>query len=592
MANEPSALSEADDFHQLKLLFIDPIQFDYEVVRGCVVKGESISARSRQTGLDRSTVGYKAHRFLEHGMLGLVDQRSTKSGRRRQTFPEPVAEHVLYLKQLYPPIHHREIARIVERKFGYHTNHHTVKRFLELYPIPFQLPLKLTLFHDFEKAYEARYAVVRMHYQGWNAQSIAGCLKLSERHVRRLIEEFKRDDFAGLEDQRTRPTQHPANQMTLPFLKEVLELQHEYPRAGRFRVWGLLGKKAKGKQPPSMTTVGRAMAVNREFHDAPQPWVSAKQPPAVDLVLKDLPYRPEYLHQFWFIDLRYLVQIDGKWSYSICILEGYSRQILVGTAAEHQDSVAVLQLLHAAVGLYGCPGGIVSDNGKVFTSNEYRAVLDALEVKPLYIEKGKPWQNLIEAQFKVQLRLADFKFERAGSLDGIETEHHNFIETFNTTPHWAHRQRRDGARTPAEVLGSMVGRRVDTGQLERIFKSVQFERTVSRFGFVSVQRFYIYAEHGLARKRVAVWVYEGQLRIEYEQALLARYRCVYEPRHKQMESVDRPRLYRTPFASPQLELWELDEEQWLKVRRRPTLVRRAHPRVWEAEQLALVGFGT
>jgi hypothetical protein len=31
-------------------------------------------------------------------------------------------------------------------------------------------------------------------------------------------------------------------------------------------------------------------------------------------------------------------------------------------------------------------------------------VLKALEIEPYYIDKGNPWQNLIEAQFKVQLR--------------------------------------------------------------------------------------------------------------------------------------------------------------------------------------------
>lgn len=38
-------------------------------------------------------------------------------------------------------------------------------------------------------------------------------------------------------------------------------------------------------------------------------------------------------------------------------------------------------------------------------------------------------------------------------------------------------------------------------------------------GLVSVQRFYIYAHRGLARERVAVWIYEGRLHIEYQQTL-------------------------------------------------------------------------
>jgi hypothetical protein len=34
-------------------------------------------------------------------------------------------------------IYYREIARIVEQKYGYKTNHHTVKAFLERHPFPF-----------------------------------------------------------------------------------------------------------------------------------------------------------------------------------------------------------------------------------------------------------------------------------------------------------------------------------------------------------------------------------------------------------------------------------------------------------------------
>ena len=135
-------------------------------------------------------------------------------------------------------------------------------------------------------------------------------------------------------------------------------------------------------------------------------------------------------------------------------------------ASSYQDLIAVLQLLAAALTEYGCPAGIVSDNGAVFTAKEYRTVLDALDIRSCYIEKGKPWQNLIEAQFKVQLRLADHKFEQAQSSDAIETAHALLIETFNTTAHGAHQNRDDGRRTPLEVLGWVRGRLVDPATLQ------------------------------------------------------------------------------------------------------------------------------
>ena len=62
----------------------------------------------------------------------------------------------------YPPIRAREIARIVGRTYGYKTNHHTVKAFLERNPILAQLPLPLTGYHQFDDAYRARWTVVRL----------------------------------------------------------------------------------------------------------------------------------------------------------------------------------------------------------------------------------------------------------------------------------------------------------------------------------------------------------------------------------------------------------------------------------------------
>jgi transposase InsO family protein len=578
-----------EDFNQIKWQFVDYLQHDYEVIRPIVLFAETAAERSRQTGIERTTVGDKARRFVMDGMLGLVDQRAKQAGRKGHVYPDAVAAYILSVKQLYPPIHLREIARIVQRKFGYKTNHHTLKHCFERHPIPVQLGFDLPLFSEFADAYAARWTVVRMAYEGWNKKSIAGGLKLSRTHVAEILHAFERDGFEGLEDQRTRPPQHPDNQLTLPFLKEVLDLQHEYPRAGRFRIHSLL-EKPRGEPLPSESTVGRAMAINRRFHSAPGPWQSAREEQTPDGEPKHLPYRPLYRHHFWYVDIRSLVKLDGHWVYSIGILEGYSRAILAGMAAEHQDLPAVFQLLFAALSAYGCPEGIVTDHGAVFRAGDYLGILKALEIDPKPIEQRKPWQNLIEAQFKIQLRLADSQFEKATTLKEIQQLHAAFIETFNTTRHWAHQKRADGRRTPAEVLGWIRGRTVDPEYLRHLFGQVQFQRTVNRFGFVSVQRFYIYAENGLSRQRVSILIYEGQLRIEYRQTLLAHYRCAYDARQRRLREVSDPTVYATVFASPQLELIELDDAQWMKVHLRSPQLRTRRFTIFP-EQLALLELG-
>ncbi len=122
-------MPRSDDFHQLALRFTDPIQHDYEVIRGLVLADETIIEWSQITGVDRNTISEKAQRFLEGGMVGLVDYRTTTEKGQHQ-YPDVVAGTILYLKQLYPGIHYREIARIIERKYGHKTHHLTVKRFL------------------------------------------------------------------------------------------------------------------------------------------------------------------------------------------------------------------------------------------------------------------------------------------------------------------------------------------------------------------------------------------------------------------------------------------------------------------------------
>ena len=106
-------MSAQEDFAQIRMHVIDPLQYYYEVVRPMLLFGETAAERSRQTGMERTVVGEKARRFVTQGMLGLADGRTQPPAGEGPLYPEAIAAYILYVKQLYPPIHLREIARIL-----------------------------------------------------------------------------------------------------------------------------------------------------------------------------------------------------------------------------------------------------------------------------------------------------------------------------------------------------------------------------------------------------------------------------------------------------------------------------------------------
>ena len=106
-----------------------------------------------------------------------------------------------------------------------------------------------------------------------------------------------------------------------------------------------------------------------------------------------------------------------------------------------------------------------------------------------------------------------------------------------------------------EVLEWVRGRSVERARLHQLFGAVQFLRTVNRYGFISVPRFYIYAEQGLSRQRVAIWIYEGELRLEYQETLLARYRCAYDQRQRRLRDVSDPMCIRRSSRLPSWSCW-------------------------------------
>lgn len=206
-----------------------------------------------------------------------------------------------------------------------------------------------------------------------------------------------------------------------------------------------------------------------------------------------MPFQSGRRHEIWSVDVRYLdhhLPNTGK-VYSISILDNHSRALLASAVSTTQDLTAYLSVLYTAVERYGAPEVLVSDGAGIFKET---------------IEKRKPWQNYVETTFKIQKRMADYYFARAESWEELVTAHDRWVEQYNTQMHWAHRQRKDGRRNPPEVLGFLTSVRRRPEDLERAFFSTRFTRVLDSLGYARIRHWKIYAEEGLAKREVALWL--------------------------------------------------------------------------------------
>jgi len=161
----------------------------------------------------------------------------------------------------------------------------------------------------------------------------------------------------------------------------------------------------------SPRTCGRILAKHRALYGVPQPAATPREP-------RPLPFRPTRPHEYWFFDIRYVDHRLGPFKvYTITLLDGCSRAILASLLSRSQDLAAVLLTAYAAIRQHGVPTALITDSGGVFLANHAQRIYVALGIRKEEIARRQPWQNLIEANFGVQMRMADHGFAKAATWE-------------------------------------------------------------------------------------------------------------------------------------------------------------------------------
>jgi transposase InsO family protein len=179
--------------------------------------------------------------------------------------------------------------------------------------------------------------------------------------------------------------------------ERVLALATQYGRYGYRQVTDLLNMEGWDVGKDRVFTIWREEGLK----------VPQKQPKRARLWLADgscIRLRPEYPNHVWSYDFVSERTYDGKPFKILNIIDEFTRECLVSHVARRIRSQDVIFILADLFLQRGCPAHIRSDNGPEFVARNLMKWLETLEVKPLFIEPGSPWENGYCESFNGKMR--------------------------------------------------------------------------------------------------------------------------------------------------------------------------------------------
>ncbi len=177
----------------------------------------------------------------------------------------------------------------------------------------------------------------------------------------------------------------------------IIALAKEYGRYGYRTVTDLLRREGWDVGKDCVYTIWR-----QEGLQVPQ-----KQPKRARLWLATgscVRKRPERPNHVWSYDFVADRTHDGRPFRILNIPDEYTRECLASVVARRIRSQDVLLILAELFVSRGIPTHIRSDNGSEFIARKLRQWLTALQVAPLYIEPGSPWENGYCESFNGKMR--------------------------------------------------------------------------------------------------------------------------------------------------------------------------------------------
>lgn len=177
----------------------------------------------------------------------------------------------------------------------------------------------------------------------------------------------------------------------------VIELAEEYGRYGYRTITDMLNNEGWRIGKDAVYTIWR-----EEGLQVPQ-----KQPKRGRLWLADgscIRLKPEHPNHVWSYDFVHDRTHDGKPFRILNIVDEFTKESLATFVKRKINSQDVILVLAELFLLRGIPKHIRSDNGPEFIAKRLVQWLEGLEVGPLFIQPGSPWENGYVESFNGKMR--------------------------------------------------------------------------------------------------------------------------------------------------------------------------------------------
>jgi len=178
---------------------------------------------------------------------------------------------------------------------------------------------------------------------------------------------------------------------------DVIALATEYGRYGYRQVTDMLKNEGWKVGRDAVYTIWR-----EEGLQVPQ-----KQPKRRRLWLNDgscIRLRPQYRNHVWSYDFVQDRTHDGRSFRILNIIDEYTKECLASFTKRRLNSQDVILVLAELFLTKGMPKHIRSDNGPEFVANRLVKWLSNLDVGPLFIAPGSPWENGYCESFNGKMR--------------------------------------------------------------------------------------------------------------------------------------------------------------------------------------------